>query len=253
MKFEVCPDELKKWAVASATEKKKVDCSIPPNKFFDQIIQEEYDNGCKIFFCEVGRGEDDISNKHYKYLVDQEQLYNKYCVEKGIPCEVKNKFCIINFGSNPERDPPNIGEGKFINYNYALNDKFIDEFKGWFTKFSSTHNIYIEFVNMTNWHRMDEYFIDLDEFSKSNRTKSRLFITKYTYKTSVRASIPDEYIGLSGTSIRLRPIIYKDFGNFTQEELNNLYEFEESMKGGNYKQKYLKYKAKYLELKKELN
>ncbi len=247
MSFSVCPHITSAYANLSVSgSTRTIDCSVAPHKFFDQIILEEYEKGCRMFFCEIGRGNDTFSNTHYKGFIDMQVNAQATCKKQLLSSESDNmngKFCIIDFGLSYS-SAPSLNDNKDIKTKFKFDDYFVNEFKEWFTEFTTTHdNIYIEFIDMTvgNINESKELMKSfIKEFHETGK-KSILMFGTYSYTNWERESSYDIEFSLARTNKFFKTIL-----KFPQCPL------EDVLEGGNYKNKYLKYKSKYLELKKLL-
>ncbi len=191
MSFSVCPHITSAYGnlmVSGST--KTIDCSVAPYKFFDQIILEEYEKGCRVFFCEIGRGKDGFSDSHYKLCLAAQDSEQSSCKKQLLSTESDNmngKFCIINFGVT-SRDPPHLNDNKCIRTNFKFDNYFVDEFKKWFTEFIKTHYVYIEFIDMTigNINESKELMnIFITPFSLKIGTLNYLVFSSYLFTKSL--------------------------------------------------------------------
>ena len=273
MSYSVCPNVMSAYENLSVKGTiVKVDCSVKPYKFFDQIIVEEYEKGCRIFFCEIGRGSDYNSINHYEDFVqlDSEIYENEKCSEDTN--DMKGKFCIIQFGSLSSRQPLKINDNKIIKTKFAFDVHFVNEFIKWFNDFALTHDVMIEFLDMT-WNNIIEpkgiMLEFINDFNKLYRNSLITFST-YNYKTVdgvvqttfhptshrlYKMNRSGVYLNTRTSMLTDRETILTDnnfFNLFDKFMLDRTCIDKDVLEGGNYKNKYLKYKSKYLELKKLL-
>ena len=247
MSYTICPHITTAYANLSIRDSTKtIDCSAKPYKFFDQIVLEQYDKGCRMFFCEIGRGDDTFSKTHYKGFIDMQVTIQSYCKKQLLssePDDMNGKFCIIDFGSK-SKTPPEINNNECIYTNFKFDDYFVDEFKKWFIEFTAIHDdIYIEFIDMTvgNISSSKELMQSFIKEFNALRKNSIIKFGTYTYTDAEKKSSYDFEIPLRAVN--------KFFNNFLKSPECPP---EDVLEGGNYKNKYLKYKSKYLELKKLL-
>jgi hypothetical protein len=224
--------DLEVWSNLSVKSAEKLDCDGDTYKYYDQLINELYDEGYRVFINEIGRGKDtEINNIPYYFNQDGES-------------ELKDiSMCLIVFG-NYENDSYNelrtiFPKLKIINAEFYFDDKFTTQFVEWFDSYENNKNILMEFIDMTQGNVNSS--IEILKTCKVG--KNILRISEISYQNKL------DYGGkVIGTEK-----IYKIFGmsisNFfsmvsrLSRIINALYN------GGRYYKKYLKYKAKYLKLK----
>jgi hypothetical protein len=225
VEYKVCPNNTNSWnniEVVSTTTPN--DCISDPNLYFDKIIDDEYKKGCRIFICEIGRGEDDVTDLHYNIL----QLYQReYLYLSDDKNDMINKFCIINFGIL-RREPPHLGKNKIYYTRYIFDEHFIKQFKPWIEEYSKTHNIFIAFIDMTQGNIPPSVLNKV--MSGYNVSTHKIEYNKPTGITEIK---PEAFSETTVTAF------------IENGQLNFEYGKDESK----FKSKYLKYKFKYLKLK----
>jgi hypothetical protein len=259
--YTICPKVVQAWTNIMISEKTKtIDCSVKPYKFFDQIILEEHEKGCRYFFCEMGRGEDsDSYNPTHKAI---KKIQEKITLEPS-DMDMRGKYCVITFGVSTSNNYLGITYdkkgNKFFDFFYKFDEELVDKISAfWLRNESILKNIKLYFIDMTQGN-IDSPLLKLFEAvnAKPNYNIQILKMNypsgKFQYMDMEKRFVDCPEI-IMHKFIRIYTTIYPDL--IDRETLDDEFMdivFMNSGKTTSYAQKYLKYKAKYLELKNKLN
>ena len=190
---KVCPNEMSEHAIDNINDSiTKIDCTLTPNRFFDNIIDKYYQEGYRIFICEIGRGEER----------DLQYIFNRFTDPSSNFYHEKNNVCVLNFGSyssqseyyneqiNKKDTATLYGNIIYINTYYMYDHHFIDQFNLWFPQYYATHKIYLEFCDMIG---PSKYKGDEDIFGSKIMPNVFFSLVKYNYDPMNRFKILYQY------------------------------------------------------------
>jgi hypothetical protein len=214
----ICPNTNSEWAISGRYNYTDVG-ECPP--YFDQIIKEKMDQGFNVFFCEIGRGPD----YHVNYYKDILTIFKK--------------VCFISFGSNVN---PMIKDGfaqsysdieiDYVQTNFNIDEHFVTQFNSWCIEKPHMQNTsLIFFINMTQVDSVTELLNKMNTFSSNYYIDPRV----------------DNYKTIN------TQVFMKDLRRLIRNKQKDLFMNRQKYLHTDYEHLYLKYKTKYLNLKKEFN
>jgi hypothetical protein len=260
--YKFCPKLAEYWSNATLKNNGKKVCCGGNNgyKFFDQIIKEEYAKGCLYFICELGRGEDKLPT-----IIEEQIEAMQKSLTLDSKCEnMSGKYCTIEFGSRKDNEIKLETECLPTNKKYKLQYYFDDDFVNKFIIFwneesnrDMINNIILYFIDMTHGaitKSVNKLVTDLNSL-EGLQTQIPMVI-EYNYKTTNGISIRTESMVVLRNFVRkilelrdLRKLIF-NYNKQLESKWAHLIKMDDKDK---LKEKYIKYKTKYLKLKALLN